>query len=325
MDQPNIPQCHITTLAHSGVRSLVWSGDNLIDWVAGGAAYALTGTMQRPSVNYAYPFDAAVASPSGRYAVIYTRFGTKGLILRDGKILREINRSFYQAHHYDYPIALFRLKNGREVIAHCPDQYCQIDIDDLETGTRLTTAPDRKPKDVFHSRLQASANGQYLVSAGWVWHPVDTVMAFDIATALRDPSHLDGQGVLAPQFAEHSSAAFDNDGGLIVALDGDIDDEQVLRELRLFDPGTLQATRAVPLNHQIGAIMPINAHYVLGLYDHPHVVDMQSGQIVMQFDDIASGKNFTSIHTQTTIIACDPARARCAIADAEKITILRFS
>ena len=45
----------------------------------------------------AYRFDAACVSPSGGYAVIYERLGTKGLLLRDGVIVREIDRSFYHA------------------------------------------------------------------------------------------------------------------------------------------------------------------------------------------------------------------------------------
>jgi hypothetical protein len=53
-------------------------------------------------------------SPSGEFAVIYTRLGTKGLVLHRGKIIREINRSFYHADVYEYPIGLAALKNGRE-------------------------------------------------------------------------------------------------------------------------------------------------------------------------------------------------------------------
>src|SRR4051794_10682511 len=77
-----------------GVRSLCWQGDELVDWV-GGERYGLDGSVQRMQGGWGPFFDAAVANPEGKYAVIYGRLGTKGLILKEGKLLREINRSFY--------------------------------------------------------------------------------------------------------------------------------------------------------------------------------------------------------------------------------------
>jgi len=50
----------------SGISSLCWRGDELVDWVSGGRAFALDGTEQRSGVYYAYSFDAAKASPDGR-------------------------------------------------------------------------------------------------------------------------------------------------------------------------------------------------------------------------------------------------------------------
>lgn len=187
-----------------GVRSLVWDGDVLIDWVAGGARYGLDGEVAAADVCYAYPFDAAVALPSSGFAVIYTRLGTKGLVLQDGKTLREINRSFYRADVYEYPIALFRLASGRAVMAHCPQDYCQLDIEDLATGELLTRSSARKPDDIFHSRLAASPDGRFLLSAGWLWHPVDCVGLYDIEQALADPTHLDGSGICRQALADES-------------------------------------------------------------------------------------------------------------------------
>ncbi|TGU36522.1 hypothetical protein EN795_36765, partial [bacterium M00.F.Ca.ET.152.01.1.1] len=71
-----------STFTATGIKSLCWRGDELVDWVGGGRSFAADGTERDPSVNYAYRFDAATASPDGRYAVIYERLGTKGLLLR---------------------------------------------------------------------------------------------------------------------------------------------------------------------------------------------------------------------------------------------------
>jgi hypothetical protein len=111
--------CREIRIPASHVRSLVWHDDELIDWAAGGQRFLLSGEAVPRHVNYAFPFDAAVSSPSGEYAVIYTRLGTKGLVLRRGEIVREINRSFYCADAYEYPVALLRIADGREVLAHC--------------------------------------------------------------------------------------------------------------------------------------------------------------------------------------------------------------
>ena len=166
--------------------SLVWSGDELVDWVDGGARYRLDGSHFERQVNYAFDFDMAVAH--GDYAVICQRFGTKGLILRVSEILREINRSYYFASTFDFPVCLWTGANGRVLIAHCPEAYNRIEIDDVETGERLTAALDRKPQDFFYSRLQTSPGGANLISAGWVWHPLQLLSLFNIKAALKDPS-----------------------------------------------------------------------------------------------------------------------------------------
>jgi hypothetical protein len=77
----NMPLDVVCRIPAQGIRSLVWHGDALVDWVAGGKCYQLDGTVIPRHVNYAYRFDAACLSPSGRYAVIYERLGTKGLVL----------------------------------------------------------------------------------------------------------------------------------------------------------------------------------------------------------------------------------------------------
>lgn len=115
-------------ISAKGVRSLVWNGDELIDWAGGGTRFLLSGETVPNPVYYPYAFDASVMSPSGEFAVIYTRLGTKGLVLHRGQILREINRSYYHAGAYEYPIALARLGNGREVLIHSPSTRRDGDV-----------------------------------------------------------------------------------------------------------------------------------------------------------------------------------------------------
>lgn len=191
-----------------GIRSLVWDGDSLVDWVDGGERYKLNGEVVPSRLRYGYVFDAVVSLADSSFSAIYTRCGTKGLILRDGQVHREINRSYYQADVYEYPIALFRLPCGREVLAHCPQAYCRLDIEDLATREVLTRSTARKPSDIFHSRLVVSPDGRYLLSAGWLWHPIDSVNVYGIGGALDAPTHLDGSGIGPDVFAVESSATF---------------------------------------------------------------------------------------------------------------------
>jgi hypothetical protein len=137
------------------IKSLSWCGDELVDIAGGYARYRLDGTVESNRVNYAFSFDQAVTSRDGKYAIIYENLGTKGVVLREGKVIREINRSFYQADVYEYPVVIFKLPDGREAIAHCPDEYNKIEIEDIETGQRLTRR-EGETIDFFHSRLQIS-------------------------------------------------------------------------------------------------------------------------------------------------------------------------
>ncbi|QNQ08446.1 hypothetical protein [Sphingomonas alpina] len=171
-------------------QSLAWQDDALVDWVGGGVRWLADGTEIPTSRHYAYDFDRALVSPSGRFSVLFCDRQTKGIILDQGQIVREIDRSYYQASAYAYPIALGRLSDGREVLAHCPDAYNVIEIETLIEGERLT-GREGGAQDVFHSRLSFSPDGRFLLSAGWVWHPYNVFCAFDVEQVLRDPTLLD--------------------------------------------------------------------------------------------------------------------------------------
>ena len=101
-----------TRISAPSVRSLMWEGDTLIDWAGGGVRYGAEGEITRFYSSFGPHFDHAVSSPSGQYAVIYAGLGTKGLLTRNDEMQREINRSYYHADAYEFPLALVRLKKG---------------------------------------------------------------------------------------------------------------------------------------------------------------------------------------------------------------------
>jgi hypothetical protein len=320
----------------SSVRSLVWHGDDLVDWVDGGVRFRMDGTRLDSHVRFGDRFDSAVTSPSGEYAVIYERLGTKGLVLKNGKIVREINRSYYQAEAYEYPVHLFRLPGGDEVIAHCPDEYNRIDIDLLETGRRLTSRTPVNPADFFHSRLSTSSDGRWLVSAGWVWHPFSGIALYDLSRALDNPSLLDV--ATGPKHdAEVGSAAFWGKDHLFINSPADAegysdDEDEVDPTLTLvrgyIGQYALPHQRYVRLRQteaEVGTMMPVHHEYVVGFYDYPKLFHVPTGRVVKSWPDLSAGKQTMSIIwgiDPVPPIAMDPPNRRFAVADSEKITVV---
>lgn len=331
--------------AATGVHSLCWRRDELVDWVGGGRTFALDGAEQSAKVRYSYRFDAATASPDGRFVVIYERLGTKGLVLADGKVLREIDRSFYHAAAYEYPIALFTDPGGRPLLAHCPESYDRLDLEELETGRPLTASAGRDSPDFFHSRLAASPGGTRLSSAGWVWQPTNLVECFDVAGALADPHVLD-QPIRVPCYSSNGSVVEEVDAcwldeERIVVSTADWEnlddpdeggDEPCLfaQGIAVFDVARRQYLRSFQLAEYPGTILPIGRHHVLSLYRHPKLIDLTTGEVLHTWADLSWGLQNGSIvyglkdDAKPPPMAFDPVGNRFAIAESDRITVIAF-
>lgn len=314
------------------VRSLCWVGDELIDWVGGGVVYSLDETASNPYVNYAFNFDSAVVSPSGRYAAIYTRLGTKALLLDRGQILRELNRSFYHANVYEYPIVLFQLPDGREVIAHCPEEYNVLQIDEIESGKNLTERDTRDAQDFFHSRLTVNPGATKLLSAGWKWHPYDEAVLFDLERVFHEPSRLDHIDGVFPTVSEISSVAFLSAAIVAISSYSDAEDWGEDNSGPRLKPGTVAVydvsdwkhISVAPVHEEVGTMMPVGTDHVVGFYEYPKLIHLESGQIVHRWPQIKSGKQLSSIihHVEMPPIALDPVNRRFAVAGEDGITVI---
>ena len=321
------------------VQSLCWRGDELVDWAGGGTHYGLGGTPSPRRVVYSYRFNRAVISPNGRYAVIYEVLGTKGLVLKDGEILREINRSFYHADVYEYPVALFDLPDGRTALAHCPDDYNKLEIEDVETGERLTERSG-KTVDFFQSRLSVSPGGKYLMSAGWYWHPLDFVSLYNVEQVLADPALLDAspEWKLTVGMTEIHTAAFaDAETAVFASADlyfdeDDIDEEDkskfVLQpdQIAHYSLTEKRFLTLAPLGEPLGTLMAAG-DFAAGFYEHPKLVRIATGEVVARWEDLKTGNQNSSIsRTLETLppLALDPANRRFAVADGEQITVIQL-
>jgi hypothetical protein len=314
----NIERTFIPVRAPPG--SLCWFGDALMDWTSGGIVHSLDGRSTDPCVRYAYRFDRAVMSPDGRYTVLYEVLGTKGLVLKDGKVLRELNRSFYHATAYEYPVALHTLPSGRTLLAHCPDEYCRIEIEDAETGQRLTQRTSDAP-DFFHSRLQFSGNGRFLLSAGWIWHPVDSVLVFDVPRALEQPESLDDTRLLEPGewSLELHSAAFGEQDSLVFY-------GSEPSRLGLYSLTERRLLSEVPVDRAVGTMMVMGEH-VVSFFEHPSLIELKTGRTVERWPDLGTGTQCGSIlHHLPKLppLALDPAGRRFAVGTQKGIEVIRF-
>jgi hypothetical protein len=307
------------------VSSLNWVGENLIDCVGDRIVFGLDDTSTKVRSLFGYRFDKAIISADAQYSVIYENLGTKGIILKEGRFVREINRSYYCADAYEYPVAFFNLADGRPVIAHCPDEYCKIEIEEIETGKKLTSRTN-KPDDFFHSRLQVSPDGRYLLSCGWVWHPWDTIELFDVERALKEPDSLDQpwKGNLLGIEGEIHSAAFNGAGKIVIAADEDEQSKPVLCTYKIDED---RITSSFRLEEHMGILMPMG-DFVVGFYEHPKLFNLKTGIIEHRWDDLTSGDQNSSIisHINEKLpkIALDPKNKRFAVAGAEEITVIQL-
>jgi len=261
-----------------------------------------------------------------RYSAIYQALGTKGLILRNNEIVREVNRSFYHASTYEYPIALFYLPDGRPVLAHCPQEYNKIEIEEIESGKSLTVRKG-DAADFFHSRLQVSPDGEYLLSAGWVWQPMDHVQLFPLREIFKTPELLDEwANIETPEeMCEVNVAAFSgNDTLILIGGDGDVTGNNFLARYNL-KQGKVDMKAA--LQEPTGTIMPLGQEYLVGFYKHPKLFEISSGKIIERWPDFDSGtQNSSIIHPAAKLppLALDADQKRFAVGDLKGITVIRL-
>ena len=309
-----------------GVRSLTWDDDTLVDWVAGGTRIRLDGSVQRARVNFAYRFDGAIVSPSKRFVALYERLGTKALLLDRGAVLRELNRSFYHAHVYEYPITFLARPNGTELLVHCPREYCRIDIDDAVTGMCLTDASGRKPRDIFHSRLATSPRGTWLTSAGWVWHPFGVATWWPVEAALAEPALLDkGRSFVGEHEVE--SISFLDDTRLVAATGDDETGTKREREaLSVIDLENGRVSSRAPLATQAGTVVGFTKDTALCLFSYPRIFRVVDGSLVAEWPHLRSGLQSSSIIRHVDPVppfAKHPTKAMFAVASEQQVVVIR--
>lgn len=289
------------TIKTNFLKTIDWLGDDIVDWSNGGKLYSIDGEQEQISEYYfAFDFDSSITSPDGQYAFIYNRLGTKGLLLKNGKFFREINRTYYHANVYEYPAAFLSFRN-KTYLVHCPLKYCQLDIEDVETGKIISDLPERLPSDVFHSRIEVSPDGEFLMVRGWIWHPRDIVEIFDVAACFKNPLLLDKSNIYPNVSAEINSASFiDNSRILLASSDGESfmdDNKEILppKHLAIWDFANNQISDPVEVKGDFGNVLAINEQFTWDTYRNPKIINIQNGEIEASLEHIRSGNQASSI------------------------------
>jgi hypothetical protein len=326
-------------LAAPGARALVWVGSELFDVAAGWTHHRLDGsTPRRRYAGYGPGFDTALTAPTGDVVALLTGTGTKGLLFdAGGELIREVDRSFYHADAYRYPLALFTLPDGRTGVVHCPQAYNRLEIEDARAGERLTASGGREPQDFFHSRLAVSPSGRYLLSAGWVWHPWGCLAVFDLHAALADPRTLDsGEGDLFGMRgvvqAEISGACFVGDD-VVVSTSAEPNEPDGPDDLgpNMLARWSMTQRRFVWRHHltePAGDLLPAG-NGVLSLYRHPRLYDADTGLACAQWPDLSTGEADSSIVWSNAFsgparAAVDPDGRRFAVTDGDRIVVVEL-
>lgn len=290
------------TIEHAYTQTISWRKHDLVDWALGEQIYSSEKKQPGVTRHFSYSFDAAITSADGQYALLYTKLGTKGLLLKNGEMLREINRSYYHAETYEYPAVFLVAENGRTYLVHCPQVYCQLEFEDVETGEIITGIAGRTPADFFHSRLEVSPDNKWLISKGWVWQPMDMVVAYHIPSCMENPLLLDTCSLRPDVTVEVNTAGFiSNHEVLIGAIDGaDLyDDEEsaplLPGQLAIWDLTTGSLSAVVTVNGPFGNLFPIDETYAWDFFRFPKVINYRTGEIIDQLEGFPASEQASSI------------------------------
>lgn len=322
-------------IAAKGVKTLVWVDGQLYDVAGGWRSIPLDGSPGSMKFGgYGGQFDAVTVSPKGDVVALMASTGTKALLLTpEGRIIREVDRSYYHADAYRYPLALWTLPDGRTALAHCPREYNQLELEVVTTGEPLTSG-DRSPVDIFYSRLAVSPDGRYLLSAGWVWHPWECLAVYDLPAALSDPATLDSyRGVFDLRGlvqAEVAGACFLGSDVVVSTSpeenEPESPDDLAPNMLARWSPSTGGFVWRVRLDLPAGDVLPLGEN-ILALYRHPRLYDGTNGELITEWPDLDTGEAVGSIVWDNAFsgparVAVDQAGGRFAVTDGERVAVV---
>jgi hypothetical protein len=315
-----------------GAATLAWDGDEVVD-VTSGQRGNFTGSLTPRLLNMTFRFDRAIGLRSHEvlWTAAYANRGTKAVLMKNGSVHRELNRSFYCAEAYDYPIALGLDGADRAVVVHCPSRFDLLEIEDAETGAALDSL---RSKDMeFHSRLSLSPDGRLLMDAGWFWHPWCGATVFQITQTGDGSLQFKRDMAFSAVFStrnEIDSVAFLGNTRLVVSSVSDYLGEEpesgslCPKQLGVWSLSEHRWESKVDVCEPIGMMMPWR-EWIVGFYDHPKLIELATGKVVYRWDKIYSGKQLGPIELgdpPPPPMAVDRDKGRFAVASSKTVTLV---
>lgn len=316
------------TITANYLKTISWYGDAIIDWASGGNQYFLNGEILESHTYFPFSFDAAMTSANRTYAFIYQKLGTKGLLLKNGELLREINRPYYSANTHEFPCAFAEIESVTYLI-HCPVAYNQLDFENVETGELVTNTADRMPKDIFHSRLAVSPDNSTLISRGWVWHPLDKTSIYSIKDCFSNPKLLDEFNWQLPAGAEICTASFIDSKRIMIGSSNEVINDEDLhmppKHIAIWNLEENAMSKPVHIKAEFGNLFAINERFAWDLYDFPKIIAIDTGDVIDKDESISTGKINSAIMSSNNVntqIIFNNQTKQLAISEKEQIEVL---
>jgi len=130
-----------------------------------------------------------LVSNNEKYAVIYNQYKQFAALIDLNKviIIKQLDRKKYCIEHCSFPLAFFE-ENNQTYLVYAEDwnvlQILHVESLDIITERKIydydKETENDKYVDYFHSKLQISPNNTWIISNGWVWHPVAILKGWNL-------------------------------------------------------------------------------------------------------------------------------------------------
>lgn len=180
-------------------------------------------------------------SADGGLVAVVTNYGRYGTVLErgSGDQILALDREDYYNKTTPFPFAF--IGEGPETTVIAATDWNRLDAFDA-TGRlltdRVTSHQDNRDHylDYFHGALSPSPSGRFLLTDGWVWHPVGVPMVFDVGAWMAGDTHAAEHGVSLCQrdYAWDQPIAWVDDDLVAIQRIG-ADDEQMVDGIELYD------------------------------------------------------------------------------------------
>jgi len=166
------------------------------------------------------------------------------------------------------------------------------------------------------------------MSKGWVWHPIDEIVVFDVKECINNPLLLDNAQFYPNVGVEICTASFIDDHRVLIGSTEEVFDELPKlppKHISIWDLKTNLLSKSTPVKENFGNLFAISDTLTWDLFNFPKIINIDTGDIVDQNTEIDSGKQCSAIINETDYfpaIIFNKQTKQIAIKGHEKIEIL---